>query len=399
MIREIEYERPSLYAKQEASVYHDKRYGLVEASTKAGKTHSHLVWLLELAVFGEANQNYWWVAPVYNQAKIAYRRMKLAIPRNLREAHETDLRITLINGAHIWFKSAEKPDNLYGDDVHAAVLDEASRMREEAYHAVRSTLTATRGKMRMIGNVKGRKNFFYQLCRKAEAGEPDMQYTKLTAYDAVEGGVLELEEVEDAKRQLPEIVFKELYLAEPADDGGNPFGVRHIALCVAPLSTSPPVCYGVDLAKSYDWTAIIGLDAYGAVCRYERFQKPWNETKSYIKSYVGSVPCLVDSTGVGDPVLEGLQENQGNNFEGFKFNSGSKQQLMEGLALAITSGLVRFPDNEIRKELEEFEYKYTRTGVQYSAPEGMHDDCVCALALAVSIKSKPIYQRPSIRSL
>ncbi|GAG10318.1 unnamed protein product, partial [marine sediment metagenome] len=32
-------------------------------------------------------------------------------------------------------------------------------------------------------------------------------------------------------------------------------------------------------------------------------------------------------------------------------------------------------------ELEAFEYEYTRTGVRYSAPEGLNDDCVCALAL------------------
>jgi hypothetical protein len=32
--------------------------------------------------------------------------------------------------------------------------------------------------------------------------------------------------------------------------------------------------------------------------------------------------------------------------------------------------------------LEQFEFEYTRTGVRYSAPAGLHDDCVCALALA-----------------
>ncbi|WP_177236910.1 hypothetical protein [Bradyrhizobium sp. Rc3b] len=70
------------------------------------------------------------------------------------------------------FKSAEKPDNLYREDVWACVMDEASRMREEAFHAVRSTLTATRGPIHIIGNVKGRKNWFYIGCRKAEAKEP-----------------------------------------------------------------------------------------------------------------------------------------------------------------------------------------------------------------------------------
>ena len=38
-------------------------------------------------------------------------------------------------------------------------------------------------------------------------------------------------------------------------------------------------------------------------------------------------------------------------------------------------------------ELETFEYVYTRTGVRYSAPDGLHDDCVCALALAVHART------------
>ena len=57
---------------------------------------------------------------------------------------------------------------------------------------------------------------------------------------------------------------------------------------------------------------------------------------------------------------------------------------MEGLAVAIQRGEVAFPDGVIVSELESFEHYYKRTGVQYSAPDGMFDDCVCALALAVN---------------
>lgn len=70
--------------------------------------------------------------------------------------------------------------------------------------------------------------------------------------------------------------------------------------------------------------------------------------------------------------------------EGFKFTSPSKQQLMEGLAVAIQQENIRYPAGPIKAELEVFEYESTRTGVKYSAPSGFHDDCVCALALAVS---------------
>jgi hypothetical protein len=56
---------------------------------------------------------------------------------------------------------------------------------------------------------------------------------------------------------------------------------------------------------------------------------------------------------------------------------------MEGLAVAIQQRAISFPDGLLVSELEAFEYSYTRTGVLYSAPEGLTDDGVCALALAV----------------
>lgn len=382
MARTIEYVRPWLYPLQERFLFAPERYSVVEASTKTGKTIGCMVWLFEQAVLSPRHRNCWWVAPTTGVAKIAFRRLKHAIPQELRETNESELTITLPNDCVIWFKGSDRPDTLYGEDVYAAVIDEATRCKEEAWHAVRSTLTATRGPVRIIGNVKGRKNWAYTLARRAESGAPDMHYSKLTAYDAVEAGVLALEEVEDAKRNLPDHVFRELYLAEPADDGGNPFGLDAVRACVAELSTAEPVVWGIDLAKSQDWTVAIGLDEAGHVCRFLRFQRPWRETIRELRHQVGKTPALVDSTGVGDPVLEELQADEGRNFEGYKFTAPSKQQLMEGLAIDIQTQAVHYPDGPIVQELETFEYAYTRSGVRYSAPAGLHDDCVMALALA-----------------
>src|ERR1022692_3993954 len=48
-------------------------------------------------------------------------------------------------------------------------------------------------------------------------------------------------------------------------------------------------------------TVGIGLDKNGDVCRFERFQKSWQDTIAYIRTVTGKLPALVDSTGVGDP--------------------------------------------------------------------------------------------------
>jgi hypothetical protein len=97
------------------------------------------------------------------------------------------------------------------------------------------------------------------------------------------------------------------------------------------------------------------------------------------------VPTIADATGVGDPVVERLQRTADSHIQAFKFTPSSKQQLMEGLAVAIQSHDIGIPDRGlIMQELEDFEYEYTRTGVRYTCPSGLHDDCVDALALAVS---------------
>jgi hypothetical protein len=374
-----------LYARQEAAIYDAARIVNIEASTKSGKTVGCMAWLTEHAWEGLRAANWWWIAPYYGQAKIAYRRIKNGLPPQVFRYNDSELWIRLLcNHATMWFKSAEKPDALYGEDVHGAVIDEATRCREEAWHAVRSTLTATRGPVRIIGNVKGRKNWAYRQARKAEAGEPGMAYHKITAYDAVEAGVLDAEEIESARRDLPEDVFRELYLAEPTDDGANPFGLAAIANCVTSgLAQGQPVVWGWDLARKQDWTVGVGLDDMKRVCAFTRFQRPWPETVSTILDTTGDGFALVDSTGVGDPVLQELQRKSPRpNYEGYQFTEKSKQALMEGLVLDVQRGDVYFPDNELRVEMENFEYEYTRRGVRYSAPEGLHDDCVCALALA-----------------
>lgn len=377
---EIRIELPRLYPAQHAAIFAPDRYSIIEASTKAGKTMGCIVW--QMAQCLSHKGNHWWVAPVYEQARIAFDRARAYLPQEIFKANESRLRLTFVNGSVWSFRSGEKPDNLYGDDVRSAVVDEASRMREASFVALRSTLTATGGPMRIIGNVKGRGNWFYRIARRAQQGAKGYSYHKLTALDAVHAGVFSLEEYEDAKNALPDAVFRELYMAEPADDGGNPFGLDAIDRCVGPMSTAPAVVWGWDIAKSIDWTVGVALDVDGAVCGLERFQGTWAQMQTRMVEATGPTWALLDATANGgDAMLEAVQR-MGMRAEGFVFSSRSKQQLMEGLALAISREDIMYPDGVIVQELEVFEYEYTRTGARYSAPPGLHDDAVCALALA-----------------
>jgi len=397
----VDFVRPRLYPKQLEAIYAPERYSLIEASTKSGKTVGCMVWLAEQAWLGKPGHEFWWIAPIYEQARIVFRRLSRGLTRNTFTANQAECSITLANGAVLRFKGADNPDSLYGEDVHAAVIDEATRVKEDAWHAVRTTLTATRGKVRIIGNVKGRRNWAYRLARRAESGAEDMHYARITAYDAIRAGVLSQSEIDDARSQLPATVFRELYEAEPSDDEGNPFGITAIRDCLEPLHTCTPVVWGWDLARANDWTWGIALCEHAAVCRSERWNQSryphldaasdsdssshpeyWEVTLRRIRDLVGRTPATVDSTGPGGPIDQALNLDGHGNYEGYVFTQKDKQQLMEGLAVAIQQHEVAFPEGILSLELETFEYQYTRTGVHYGAPEGMHDDGVCALALA-----------------
>jgi len=369
---------------------------------------SHIEWLLGEAIkAGEGN--WWWIATTSDTADVAFRRSKLRL-RGYLESRGKLKRVSPpiafkanasrhyieVAGATIWFKSAEKPDHLYGEDVRGAVGDEVTRWREAAWTALYTTLTATEGRAKLIGNVKGRRNFAYKLARKAQEGEQNWSYHKLTARDAVAAGVIAAEAVDQARRDLNEETFLELYFAEATEDGSNPFGIAAIKACIAELSTGPVVCWGIDLGRKRDYTAAIGLDAAGRVAAVHRWVKfpLWAKTEAELIKLIGYLPASVDSTGVGDRVTEALQEKC-SQVEGFIFNQKSKQQIMELLEITIQSGEISYPEGPISIELESFEFEHTRTGVYYSAPEGMHDDCVVALGLARH-KYKQVHKGPQL---
>lgn len=229
----------SLAGYQKDFLYCKKRFTVVEASTKTGKTHTHLFWIFEMAHGGnpqwwtksvQAGWEFWWVAPVYSQAKIAFKRLK----QKLRGAtgytiNKSELTITTPIGSVIAFKTAKDPDNLFGENVYGAVFDEFTRSSEDAWFALRSTLTNTKAPCKFIGNYKGKSNWGHKLGQKALDKNSEYAYFKVTAYDAVDAGILDAEEVEQARKDLPKKVFEALYLAKGDVEDGLLFDIEDIS--------------------------------------------------------------------------------------------------------------------------------------------------------------------------
>ncbi len=320
-----------------------------------------------------------YVTPTYQLGKIFFQEIIKLLPGEIYSKNEADLVINFITGGSIRFFTGERLDAMRGLKFHIVIIDEASyipNLQDGWLNSIRPTLTDFKGQAIFLSTPKG-KNFFYSLFMKHD--EPEWQSFKFTTYD---NPFIDPSEIDSAKEQLPHSVFEQEYMANPMENAANPFGSDHINKCVKQMGTGPAEYYGIDLAKSVDWTVITGMNSNGEVCEFHRFQKDWMQTRQTIIDVVPkNKPVEIDCTGVGDPIVEDLQRHFQMMY-GFKYSSTSKQQLMEGLASSIHKGEISYPDGPIKDELEIFEYVFTTTGVKYSAPQGFHDDCVNSLALA-----------------
>lgn len=357
------------------------RFAVTMCGRRWGKTVDGEEWLEEGAIAGEPCA---WFAPTYKYLAEVWRSLSHRLRPVARKINETEKRIELLTGGVIECWTLDTPDAGRSRKYKRAVIDEAGIVRGLLpmwQEAIRPTLVDLKGSAWIYGTPKGRTHDFSQLFAKGESGEEGWLSHRAPTR---ENPYIPPEEIEAARRDMPPAAFLQEFEGIPADDGANPFGLTAIEACLIPdVSDKPAVCWGWDFARAQDWTVGIALDAYGYVAKFERWQgRPWNETKRDVASLTRNTPSVGDSTGIGDAIVEGIQQ-LGCQMSPFMFTAKSKQALMERLVGAIHDKTVRFPAGVIRSELETFSYEYTAHGVRYEAPSGLHDDAVMALALAV----------------
>lgn len=361
--------RPKLTTYQKRFLYNESRFTITEASTKVGKTFSHIWWIYERAhePWNKENYNHWWVAPVYEQAKIAFSRLKTKLAKTgLYKINESSLIITCPNGAHIRFKSADKPDNLFGEDVYSVVFDEAPRAKVEAFYALRSTLTATNGPMKLIGNFGGTANWMHQLKEKALT-DPQYAYYKVTAWDAVREGILAESEILQAQKDLPQRVFNQLYLAEEMEgddqlcsfDNINSLWTNTHAKSGTKYITADIALHGSDKFYLTVW------DGYRVIFRKVVDKCDGPEVESIIKTVAEKYAVMrsnitYDADGLGSflrgylkgakPFNNGSKPLKDMNYKNLKSECGYK------LAEKINSGELYIEGNDDKEDLiKEFE--------------------------------------------
>jgi hypothetical protein len=332
-----------------------------------------------------------WFAPTYKYLTDVWRDFERVLKPVTRDLSKQERRIELVTGGSVECWSLEDPDAGRSRKYRRVVIDEAAKCRhlEVAWNqAIRPTLADFRGDADFYSTPKGRNFFWALFCRGLDPLDPDwacwQQPTGVNPF--IHPG-----EIEDARRQLPERVFQQEFLAVFLEEAAGVF--RGVAAAVDKGRTAaevprPGVFYatGADLARVEDFTVLSTLDPKCRQVYFDRFnQISWERQIGAIRDvgtrYKGALH--LDSTGVGDPIFERLR-NLHVNVTPFQFTNASKNALIDNLAMGIERGKLRLMDvPEQTNELLAFEYEMTPArNVRMGAPSGMHDDTVIALALA-----------------
>jgi hypothetical protein len=309
----------------------------------------------------------------------------------IKRKSEVEHRLDLINGAVLEMWSLQDKDASRGRKYKRVVINEAAKVPNLEYSwnaVIRITLADLKGGA-MVGSTPKGRNYFWSMYRKGEdPNEPDWACFRKTTYD---NPYIDPAELDEMKRTLPEIIFRQEVMAEFIDDQGAVFRRVQEAARLSPLDEpikDHQYVAGVDVAASVDYTVISVMDiATHEQVYLDRFNRvDYGVLVDRIAAVYGRWKpqvVKVESNSIGQPVIDMLTA-RGVPVVPFVTTNATKQMIIQNLQAAFEHDDIAIIDDPVQVgELLSFESKRSMSGsFSYAAPEGQHDDCVMSLAIA-----------------
>ena len=400
-----EYQRPLFEAMADGY----KRLIYV-AHRRAGKDKT--IWNIVISEAFKRVGTYYYILPTYFQAKKVIwdnidsdgLKMLEHIPKKLIDKlNETEMQIELKNGSIIQLVGADNVDRIVGTNPVGVVFSEYSITKPEVWDLIRPILAANGGWAIFNFTPRG-MNHAYALIQQAKE-YPDVWWVGIYPISVTKA--LTDEALEQERREMPQVLFEQEYECKFLEGASQFF--KNVDQCVyskakeLQLQPDGEFKLGVDLAKYNDFTVItpFNLSTF-TVYPQDRFnQVDWILQEAKIEAAArkfNNARVTLDSTGIGDPIVEELRRRGLNIREEdvFKFTQNSRTNLLNNLAILFENGKIRIPDDEgLRGELASFTIEMNEKGkAVIKCPDNLHDDRVMSLALAVWGIDEPQVEDP-----
>jgi len=214
---------------------------------------------------------YWYVAPTYGQAKeLAWDILNRMIPVELmkKKPNESELKITLLNGATIHLKGADNPETLVGRGLRGIIIDEVAKIRNNKRvweEILRPSLSDYQGFAVFISTPQG-KDYFWDLWMKGQRKEDGYESWQFKTED---NPFIPRSEIKAAQDTMTDRYFRQEYEASFEDFTGLVWPEFDEKLCVIDPFEIPnwwESVSAIDTAMSGTTAALKAvIDEYGCI--------------------------------------------------------------------------------------------------------------------------------------
>lgn len=187
------------------------RFKVVAAGRRTGKSRL-AAYLLIFYGLQVKSGHVFYVAPTQGQARdIMWQNLLEVGHPVIKGSHINNLQITLINGATISLKGADRPETMRGVSLKYLVMDEYADMKPSVWEQIlRPALADQEGGALFIGTPMGR-NHFYDLFKYADiSGDEAWRSWHFTSYDNPK---LKSSEIDAAKKSMSSYAFRQEFMA------------------------------------------------------------------------------------------------------------------------------------------------------------------------------------------
>lgn len=332
-----------------------------------------------------------WFAPTYKNLTEVWRVLDATLGPVIRRRSEQEHRLDLWTGGVVDMWSLDQPGTARGRAYKRVIVNEAAQVDnlQEAWEAViRPTLTDYQGDAWFPSTPQG-FNYFKAL---HDRGQDALQTEwRSWTFPTSANPFISPAEIETARVDLPEKTFAQEYLAAfVADDAGVFRRVLDAATATAQTGRveQHAYCIGVDWGQVNDFSVFSVVDL---TTKEQVYQDRSNRVEYLLQEARLQALCqrfspvmlIAEANAMGTPIIERLRR-QGLPVYPWTATNATKAVVVQGLALAFEQASIKvLPEAVLLGELQAYQAERLPSGlIRYTAPSGMHDDCVVALALA-----------------
>ena len=374
----------------------DKRYKYITVvfSRQSGKTILMLVlciqWLLE------KNMPIAYICRNFVLAKRLYKELIRVLPKEVvKSANGSDLSIEGINGSTLTFFSAEQGASLRGQTFSYMICDEFAFHKQEQtdgthlWNDILSPTLKARGKKCIfVSTPLGKNNIFYEMYQRGLSDKyPKYASILKTIYD---DGFIKPEEIDEIKKSIPELSFRQEYLCDWLDDGLSFFQGFSDCFDIGLYNNTSKCWIGIDCSgDGTDATVCSKINERGEIEVFEAvgtLDMKYRQIADYINK-ANPVAVYGEINGIGLPMLEEIRKltKRKSNIYDWTTTNSSKEEIISNLAVAIANKDVHFLKNDMKtyNELGNFVVSVSKTRkLTFAARGSGHDDRVMATAIA-----------------